>query len=255
MTHPGGPRLLALGDAAWTLEFGQAIDPALNARVMQLDARLRAARAAGDAVVAGVTDAVPTFRSLTVHFAPLATDADALGAQLLAWAGEPAAGHAPGRRWRLPVCCEGDWAPDLPALAARHGLEPNAVVERLTGTPFRVYMIGFMPGFPYMGGWPEALATPRLASPRKRVPAQSVAVAGTMCGVYPWDSPGGWNLLGRTPVTLFDPQHPHAPAWLAAGDEVRWQAVDRDAFAALAADLASGRRQRGDFLQPPETVA
>jgi len=248
---PTYPRLLALGEGAWTVEFGNAIDPALNARVLQLDATLAAARAAGHPALATVRDVVPSYRSLSVHFDPLATDAPALGAQLLAWAEQHTATLGTGRHWLLPVCCEGDdLAPDLAALAQRHGLSPEAVLQRLTSTPFRVYMIGFMPGFPYMGGWPDELATPRLASPRKRVPVRSVAVAGTMCGVYPWDSPGGWNILGRTPLTLFDPAHPEAPAWLAAGDQVRWRQVGRDEAAQIEADLASGRLQREAFLNP-----
>jgi inhibitor of KinA len=246
------PRLLALGDSAWTVEFGDAIVPALNARVMQLDARVRAGLAAGEPALAGVWDRVPTFRSLTVHFDPWATDADALGAQLLAWAGSAGASEAPGRHWRLPLCADHDFAPDLSAVAERHGLAPAAVLHQLLASRFRVYMIGFMPGFPYMGGWPAALATPRLASPRKRVPPHSVAVAGTMCGVYPWPSPGGWNILGRTPVTLFDPLHRTAPAWLAAGDQVDWQAVDRDGYERIQAELARRQRQREDFLATPE---
>lgn len=248
---PTCPRLLALGEGAWTVEFGNAIDPALNARVLQLDATLAAARAARHPGLAGVRDVVPSYRSLSVHFDPLATDAAALGAQLLAWADAGALSPDSGRHWLLPVCCDGDdLAPDLPGLARRHGLDPEAVLQRLTGTDFRVYMIGFMPGFPYMGGWPDELATPRLASPRKRVPVRSVAVAGTMCGVYPWDSPGGWNILGRTPLTLFDPAHPEAPAWLAAGDQVRWRRVGRDEAAQIEADLAAGRLQREAFLNP-----
>ena len=247
------PRLLPLGDGAWTVEFGDAIDPALNARVQALAARVNALRGR-DALLAPVLDVVPTFRSLTVHFDPWAADTDALGRHLLALA-EGAAATAPaGRAWRLPVCFDAEFAPDLPALAAARGLAEDAVVALLTGATLRVYMIGFLPGFPYMGGLPPALALPRLATPRQRVPARSVAVAGTMCSVYPWDSPGGWHLLGRTPLALFDAGRPDEPAWLAAGDTVRWQAVDRAEHDRLAAAGAAGALPRTRFLLDAEAA-
>lgn len=242
------PRLLALGDGAWTVEFGDAIDPALNARVMALRDRLLAARA-DDALLAPVLDIVPTFRSLTVHFDPWQADAAAIGARLLALADTAAAAPVvSGRHWCLPACFDAEFGPDLAALAQAKGLSVDEVVRRLCGATLRVYMIGFLPGFPYMGGVPEALALPRLATPRQRVPARSVAVTGTLCSVYPWDSPGGWHLLGRTPLALFDAAQADEPAWLAAGDTLRWQAVDRAEHDALAADAAAGRLPRARFL-------
>lgn len=108
-------------------------------------------------------------------------------------------------------------------------------------------MIGFMPGFPYMGGWPPALATPRLATPRTAVPARSIAIAGEMCAVYPWTSPGGWNLLGSTPLQLFDPDS-QPPALLAAGDRVRWQPIDRAQYRELERAQANGTLPRAQFL-------
>lgn len=236
------PRLLALGDTAWTVEFGRVIDAALAARVARLAARVRAAR------LPGVVDLVPTLRSLTVHFEPEAVEADALGAQLLALAAVDDAGAAGGRHWRLPLCVEPPFAPDLAELAARVGLTPDAVVARLAGATLRVGLIGFMPGFPYLIGVPAALVVPRRATPRTRVPAGSVALAAGMCGVYPWDSPGGWWLIGHLPLPLFDAAHPDAPAWLAAGDAVRWQVVDAARHAALAADWTRGALTRADFL-------
>ena len=241
------PRLLPLGDAAWTVEFGDAIDPALNARVMALAEQLDSARAA-DAALATVRDVVPTFRSLTVHFDPLHSDADALGARLLALAADAGGAVHAGRHWRLPVCFDADFAPDLAALAEAKGLAPAEVVARLTATPLRVYMIGFLPGFPYLAGLPPALALPRRAAPRQRVPARSLAVAGEMCCVYPWESPGGWHLLGRTPLALFDAAQADAPAWLAAGDTVQWCAVDRAEHDRLLQAQAAGALRRADFL-------
>jgi KipI family sensor histidine kinase inhibitor len=231
------PRLLALGDSAWTLEFGSAIDPAINARVMGLAARVAQARGT-EPLMASITDVVPTFRSLTVHYDPLEADAAALGERLLGLAQEGQTQTQQGRLWHLPVCFDADFAPDLPRLAEAKGLNPDEVIQRLLTATFRVYMLGFQPGFPYMGGVPPELHMPRLPAPRQKVPAQSLAVAGEMCSVYPWESPGGWNLLGRTPVVLFDLRHADQPAMLAAGDDVRWTAVDRKTHDALAAEIA-----------------
>ena len=242
------PRLLALGDAAWTVEFGREISAAVNARVMDLAERIALLRQ-DDPLFATVSDLVPTFRSLTLHFDPLLTDAEALGERLLALGQQAGSKLHEGRRWRLPVCFEGDFAPDLPRLAEAKGLDQEAVIQRLLEAEFRVYMIGFLPGFPYMGGLPPELAMPRLASPRQRVPANSLAVAGEMCAVYPWESPGGWNLLGRTPVQLFDLKQAGQPAMLAAGDRVRWYAVSRNEYEQLQQQIQGGALPRESFLQ------
>jgi inhibitor of KinA len=241
------PRLLPLGDSAWTVEFGSAIDAATNARVMGLTQRVAQARAA-EPVMSTVTDLVPTFRSLTVHFDPWMGEAGALGERLLAMAQGDSRVAAQGRRWTLPVCFDDDFAPDLARVCELKQLSRTQVVDQLLGTTFRVYMLGFQPGFPYMGGLPSALVTPRLPSPRQKVPAQSVAIALDMCAVYPWESPGGWNLLGRTPVVLFDPSQTEQPAMLSAGDEVCWTAVDRPTHDRLAAEISRGL-PRSAFLK------
>ena len=244
------PRLLALGDSAWTLEFGCAIDPSINARVMGLAERVAQARGS-EPLLACVTDVVPTFRSLTVHFDPLEADAAALGERLRVLTQEDHQDRQSGRLWHLPLCFDADFAPDLPRLAEAKGLPPDEVIERLLAATFRVYMLGFQPGFPYMGGVPPELHMPRLPTPRQKVSAQSLAVAGEMCAVYPWDSPGGWNLLGRTPMVLFDLRHAGQPALLAAGDSVRCFAVDRATHDRLASDNARGL-PRETFLKAPE---
>lgn len=221
MSRPatGFPRLLALGDAAFTVEFGGGIAPETHARVLGFAAAL------AECAMPGVIELVPTFRSVTVHVDPDLIDPQRLAADLLALA---QAGHeaaASGRRWVVPVCFDAELAPDLPDVAAHHGLTPEAVVEQLTATEFSVYMLGFLPGFAYLGGLPAALEMPRLATPRTRVPAGSLAIAGRMAAVYPWDSPGGWRLVGRTGVVLFDAGNATRPALLAPGDRVRFRAV------------------------------
>lgn len=246
------PRLLALGDCAWTVQFGHKICPEIHARVIGMAERLAAIRQ-NDPTWAAVCDVVPTFRSLTVHFDPLSADADALGRALLTLAQtispQPAHG-VQGRLWHLPACFDAEFAPDLPSLAAAKGLRVDEVIDRLLQTVFRVYMIGFLPGFPYMGGLPAELAWPRRASPRPRVPAHSLAVAGEMCAVYPWDSPGGWHLLGRTPVPLFDLRHADEPAMLRAGDRVRWYAIDRADYEWQFEQSQRGEWQLESCLQP-----
>ena len=247
---PRAPTLLPLGDAAWTVEFGERIDAVLHARVLGLAAALEAVRSAGDdaALWAAIVDVVPTFRSLTVYYDPLRGDGEALGAALIALAESAGTVSREGRQWVIPVCFDTDFAPDLADLAQAKDLSPEAIIALLCAATFEVYMIGFMPGFPYMGGLPAALEMPRLASPRKAVPARSLAIAGAMCAVYPWSSPGGWRLLGRTPVPMFSAAEAESPALLAAGDHVRWQAVDRAAYDAIEAAVVAGSFVRRSLL-------
>ncbi|MEO7399814.1 MAG: 5-oxoprolinase subunit PxpB [Polaromonas sp.] len=238
-------RLLPLGDAALTVEFGSVIAPQIHARVLGFASALEDLAASGR--IAGVLEWVPTFRSVTVYFDPDRIAGETLATELLALARTSASLTVAGAHWRIPVCFEPEFAPDLDELAAAKSMPREAVVELMTQTVFSVYMLGFQPGFSYMGGLPEALEMPRLASPRKRVPAGSVAVAQRMCAAYPWESPGGWRLLGRTPVPLFDAADAERPALLAPGDQVRWHAVDRGAYEALQARCAAGTFERASL--------
>jgi len=248
LLQPDSPvRLLSLGDAAWTVEFGSVIDPAVHGRVLGFCGVLQAQAGAGP--LGGVVEWVPTFRSVTVHFNPEQVDALALRDVLAELAGRSGTRSAQGCRWHLPVCFEGDCAPDLADVAAAKGLSPQAVVQLLTGRVYAVYMLGFLPGFPYLGGLPEALNMPRLARPRQRVPARSIAIAGRMCAAYPWESPGGWRLLGRTPIRLFDAAHAQRPALLAPGDEVVWVPIDAATYAELDRDCAAGRFDLAQLLR------
>ena len=239
-------RLLPLGDTAWTVEFGDRIDPALHGRVQGLSQALEGVR--GSDVFSGIVDVVPTYRSLTVHYDLRLSDGEQLGQALMALAQSAGAINREGRRWCLPVCFDDDLAPDLNDLAQAKNMTRDAVIELMTRTTFQVYMIGFMPGFPYMGGLPPELEMPRLASPRKAVPARSLAVAGSMCAVYPWESPGGWRLLGRTPIPMFSARDEASPSLLEAGDRVTWQAIDRAQFDAMEAAAQRGEIARDSFL-------
>lgn len=252
-SNPSAPiRLLPVGDTAWTVEFGDSIDPALHARVLGLAGALERVRAAGqdESGFAGIVDVVPTFRSVTVHYNPLISDGECLGEALMRLAESAGAASHQGRFWRIPVCFDDDFALDLNDLAEAKGLSRDAVISLMTGTTFQVYMIGFMPGFPYMGGLPSVLEAPRLASPRKAVPARSLAVAGAMCAVYPWESPGGWRLLGRTPIPMFSAADSTSPSFFASGDRVCWQAIDRSAYLEMEAAAKAGALERSTFLLP-----
>ncbi|MEI7432333.1 MAG: 5-oxoprolinase subunit PxpB [Betaproteobacteria bacterium] len=243
--------LLPLGDAAWTVEFGDKIDPTLHAKVLGLAAALeKAQKKVGDTDYSGVVDVVPTFRSLTVHYNPLITDGARLGASLSRLAESAGTADSHGRHWRIPVCFDDEYALDLNDLAESKKMSREAVISLMTETTFQVYMIGFMPGFPYMGGLPSVLEAPRLASPRKAVPARSLAVAGSMCAVYPWESPGGWRLLGRTPIPMFSVSHAGSPSLFASGDRVCWQAIDRSLFLEMETEALAGNLDRKAFLVP-----
>ncbi len=242
------PRLLDAGDGAVTVEFGASISPELVAEVAALDHQVSLARARGE--LAGVVETMPTFRSLTVLYDPLLTsraELDAVLLSLVGRGGETLA--APGRRWRLPVCYGGEFGADLDDVAIARGLATDDVVRLHACAEYTVYMLGFMPGLPFMGGLPQALAMPRRKEPRVRVPAGSVAITGSLTNVYPWESPGGWQLLGRCPVPMFDLALA-SPVLLAPGDRVTFDAVTPARYAELEAALRGGALRADSFLAP-----
>jgi KipI family sensor histidine kinase inhibitor len=156
-------------------------------------------------------------------FDPALADAEALGARVLASWPKLKAGAIAAREVQIPVAYGGDDGPDLTDVAAHTGLAPDEVVRRHCAGEYVVYLLGFLPGFAFMGGLPPELATPRRAEPRTAVPARSVGIGGEQTGIYPLASPGGWNLIGRTPLELFDPSAKE-PTLLRPGDRVRFVA-------------------------------
>lgn len=231
------PKLLSAGDAAFVVEFGNTIDRPTNARVMALHRAVAKARAEGG--LEGVVETVPTFRSLMVQYDPLRTSRNELEAPVLALAQADEVQSTAGRRWRIPVCYDGELAPDLDEVAHRTGLTRERVIEAHLGATFFAYVLGFMPGFAYLGGLPRELELPRRTEPRVRVPKNSVAIAQALTAIYPWESPGGWHLIGRTPIALFDLRRPEPILW-AAGDEVVFARIDRNEFDAMAAKVEAG---------------
>ncbi len=230
-------RLLPQGEGGITMELGDAIDPAVNARVHAL-ARAVAGRLRGE-----VLEVVPSYASLLVIFDPLAVTRARLVRRLAAIAREVAgaAAEPPRRVVRVPVLYGGAWGPDLGEVARLTGLSPEEVVARHAAPVYRVYLLGFTPGFPYLGGLDPRLACPRMDSPRQRIPAGSVAVAALQAGIYPVESPGGWRILGRTPLRLFDPApDTRRPFLLSAGDGLRFVPVERDSFEETARAVTAG---------------
>lgn len=225
------PRVLPCGDTALAIEFGSAIDANLNARVLALDSRVSEG-------LAGVVETVPTYRSLLVHYDPAVIDFDTLSTKLLALSANLPDTPAKGRLWRIPVVYGGAFGIDLEEVAERHGLTPAALIEKHAAPVYRVYMIGFVPGFAYLGGLDPALATPRRETPRPRTPAGTISIGGIQAAVASIEAPSGWHLLGRTPVRNF--KLDRDPVFiLTPGDRVRfepipperWDDLDRAAHA------------------------
>jgi inhibitor of KinA len=228
-------RILAQGEQGIVVELGQVIDPDLNARVHAL------ARAVSARLGPEVLEVVPAYASLLVLHDPLRVPRARLVRRIERLAAEVGEAPAPGpvRVVRIPVCYGGELGPDLPDVARHAGLAAEEVIALHAAPVYRVYMMGFTPGFPYLGGLSPRLACPRLESPRTRIPGGSVAIGGVQTGIYPVESPGGWRLVGRTPVRLFDPGQA-APFLLAAGDGLRFAPVSREDFDALAERVARG---------------
>jgi inhibitor of KinA len=223
------PLFRVAGDRAILMEFGDGISPEIHARIRAMAVAVAAAD------LTGVIEYLPSYRSLALLYDPLQTSFARLRQELSDLQDNLAAVQVPKPRVvTLPVCYGGERGPDLAFVASHHQLTPTEVVALHTAPAYLVYMIGFTPGFPYLGGLPEQLHTPRLASPRKRVPAGSVGIANGQTGVYPIASPGGWQLIGQTPLRLFDPER-ESPFLLNAGDLLRFTAIDEEEFAALAA--------------------
>lgn len=236
--HPRSTRIEALGDAALVIHFGERIDPLVNAHVLASTERLRAA------AWPGILDLIPAYATLTVCYDPgewLAAQLRERLLRLLSGRG-PRDLHSSARARapvEIPVCYEGEFAPDLEAVCAHTGLEAAEFVRRHHAAQYRVYFIGFMPGFPYLGGLDAALAVPRRATPRREVPPGSVAIGGEQTGIYPLATPGGWHIIGRTPLRLFDARRAD-PCLLRAGDRLRFVPVERREYQRLHEDLARG---------------
>jgi inhibitor of KinA len=221
-------RIVPAGESALIVEFEERIDPTVNATAIACADAIQAAS------LAGVRDVVPTYRSVAIYFDPLRTDTDALLERITHEAEIAGPGALTAREpLRIPVCYGGDLGPDLPQVAAFAKMAPDDVVRLHGGATYRVFMLGFVPGFAYLGIVDERIAMARRSTPRVRVPAGSVGIAGIQTGIYPSETPGGWQLIGRTPVRPFDPSRGD-PFLMKAGDSVQFYPIDRAEFDRLA---------------------
>ncbi len=224
------PRIISLGEHGLTVEFGETIDRRTNELVLCF------AAAVERATIPGVMEVVPAYCSASIYFDLRRTDSDTVTAQLgsLLDAGSPEI-HPTRTTHRIPVCYGGEWGPDLIEIAGRTGLTPANVITLHASVLYHVYMVGFSPGFPYLGTVPDRIAVPRAPTPRKHVAAGSVGIAGSQTGIYPQASPGGWRIIGRTAVRLFDLSRPQ-PFLVAAGDQVQFYPVNMEDFRKLSSD-------------------
>jgi KipI family sensor histidine kinase inhibitor len=218
-------RVLPAGDSAWLVELPERIDAAVNARAIEI---ARAVEQCG----LPVTDVVVGYRSVMVYVDPLAPGADAARSILERLAASPSAGgETAGARVDVPVCYDAPYGPDIEDVAAFARCPAAEVVERHLAVEYRVFVVGFVPGFAYMASVDPRIAAPRRSSPRVQVPAGSVAVAAGQTGIYPAPTPGGWNLIGRCPIKPYDPSR-RAPFLFHAGDLVRFRRISSDEYRA-----------------------
>lgn len=219
-------KIFGVGDSSFCVEFGPGIDPRVNQKVVNLASHLESLK------WPEILDIVPAYSSVTVYFNPLQINRIHLIARLQETMNKGLERAASGRRLhKVPVVYGGAFGPDLEAVAEMNGISSNEVIRIHSGTRFRVYMLGFMPGFPYCGIVPEKIRAPRLPSPRTRIPAGSVGIAGAQTGIYPMESPGGWRLIGRTPLTLFDPKANQDTMFrFAAGDSIEFYSILEEDF-------------------------
>lgn len=231
------PRYLAAGDLGLVVEFGDRIDPAINRRVHDLFVVLDAAR------MPGIVDLVPTYRSLLITYDPQQLPLEEL--RRVVEATEQGLSATPGpapRVIEVPTAYGGEFGPDLSFVASHNHLTEAEVIAIHSGTDYLVYMMGFSPGFPYLGGMSERIAAPRLDTPRTAIPAGSVGIAQAQTGIYPVESPGGWRVIGRTPIALFDPFRT-PPVLVEAGDYIRFVPMAPDDYHAIGTRVARGAWQ------------
>ncbi len=219
------------------VELGDDISPKTNGAVRDLLAAIE------DLALDGITDLVPSYRSILVHYDPLVIDISRLEEELTTLQAAASSGSVSEPRCVLiPVLYGGDAGPDLEHVARYNSLSTEEVVDIHSGTKYLVYMLGFSPGFPYLGGMSERIETPRLDTPRTAIPAGSVGIAEKQTGVYPTETPGGWQLIGRTPLAFFDPSV-EPPCLLEPGDFIRFVPIDEGEYHRMALQVKDGTYQ------------
>jgi len=229
-------RIAKAGESGLVVDFGNRIDPGINSRVHRLAQTLKTGMGAD------IIEVIPTYRSLMIYFNPLHISRKSLENRISGYLEQisgAAADADSATVVTIPVCYGGEYGPDLEFVAEHNKLAVQEVIAIHTSKPYQVYMLGFTPGFPYLGGMSERIATPRLTQPREKIPAGSVGIAGSQTGIYPIASPGGWQLIGRTPLQVFNPRSVN-PFLFAAGNYLQFRQVDEGEYARILRQVESG---------------
>ncbi len=227
-------KILTAGDSALLIEFEQKIAPEINAQITAFVHLLK------EQHIEGVTDLIPAFASLLINYDPRVIgykDLKARIEELLKIEVSEEAGDA--RVFEIPVCYGGEYGPDIANIAENAGISEQEVIDIHCSKDYLIYMLGFLPGFVYLGGLDERIHTPRLANPRISIPAGSVGIAASQTGIYPLNSPGGWQLLGMTPVKTYDPER-ETPILVEAGDYIRFVPVTEEEFLKIKKQVDDG---------------
>ena len=221
------PRILPTGDRALTVELGNEIDEHINARLMGLIQTL------SDERIKGIEEYVPSFRAVLIHYNPAVISYEKMVGLVNRALSVPFHEMTHHRRCvNVPVCYDRQYGPDIDDVAKHAGISVEEVIKIHTSKPYLVYMLGFQPGFPYLGGLDERIHTPRLETPRVKLEAGSVGIGGAQTGIYPMESPGGWRIIGVTPVRCYNPDKDR-PIPYKAGDHIRFVPVSKEEFASL----------------------
>ena len=230
-------KIYTAGDSSVLIEFGKEISPEINGQITALVHLLK------EQHIEGVVDMIPAFCSLLINYDPRVISYGKIKRRLEKLLKLEVRQEGGSRKViRIPVCYGGQYGPDLENIAGHAGLSPQEVIDIHCSRDYLIYMLGFLPGFSYLGGLDERIHTPRLANPRIRIPAGSVGIGGSQTGIYPLDSPGGWQLLGMTPVKTYDPAR-QTPILFEAGDYIRFVPVDEETFRSIKEQVEAGTYQ------------
>ena len=217
-------RILTAGDSSLLIEFGKIISPDINRKIAVTVQLIKAQQ------TPGVVDIIPAFCSLLINYDPRVISYEEIRDRMQTILKIDVKADAARKKiYEIPVCYGGEFGPDLDNIAQHAGLSPEEVIQIHSSRDYLIYMLGFLPGFCYLGGLDERIHTPRLANPRLKISAGSVGIGGSQTGIYPLDSPGGWQLMGMTPVKTYDPQR-EVPILVEAGNYIRFIPIDKDEF-------------------------